>query len=195
MKKIAAFFTAVVLFFTAAISAHIIAGERIDTNNADFGTWINSKKDLSYQAVSRNIEEDSVLMLGSSEFHHGKKTKYHPTAIFRSLGMNVMCIGAAKNQCLSHAITVGAIAPEMKNKKVVLILSPSWFSKEGIDQDGFSARFSGSMYEAFIKNESISKETRKAVAERVTYLLEKSPGAGEEAARAEKIYLDGEKKA
>ena len=55
MKKIAAFFTAVVLFFTAAISAHIIAGERIDTNNADFGTWINSKKDLSYQAVSRNI--------------------------------------------------------------------------------------------------------------------------------------------
>ena len=194
MKKIAAFFTAVVLFFTAAISAHIIAGERIDTNNADFGTWINSKKDLSYQAVSRNIEEDSVLMLGSSEFHHGKKTKYHPTAIFRSLGMNVMCIGAAKNQCLSHAITVGAIAPEMKNKKVVLILSPSWFSKEGIDQDGFSARFSGSMYEAFIKNESISNETRKAVAERVNYLLEKSPGAGEEAGRAEKIHLDGEKK-
>ncbi len=177
MKKIAAFVTALAMFLVVAVSAHFIIGDKLDTNNLNFGTWINSKKDLSYKAISSNIEEDTVMMMGSSEFNYGKKTPYHPTAVFRSLGMNVMCIGAAQNQSLSHAITLGAVAPELKNKKVVLILSPSWFSKSGVKQSGFAARFSASEYEAFLKNDNISEETKETVATRVTELLEISPKA------------------
>ena len=97
MKKITAFITAFVLFIGVAVSAHVITNEKLETNNADFGTWISTKKDLSYRAVTSNIEDDTVLMMGSSEFHHGNKTPYHPTNIFRDLNMNVMCIGAAQN--------------------------------------------------------------------------------------------------
>ena len=190
MKKITAFITAFVLFIGVAVSAHVITNKKLETNNADFGTWISTKKDLSYRAVTSNIEDDTVLMMGSSEFHHGNKTPYHPTNIFRDLNMNVMCIGAAQNQSLSHAITLGAIAPDMKNKKVVLIVSPSWFAKKGVDGSGFSARFSESMYEAFLKNDQLSDETKKAITQRTKQLLELSPGAQKRAETAEKVILD-----
>lgn len=189
MKKIAAFVTAVIIFTVTVVSAHFVIGDKLDTNNRNFGTWINTKKDLSYKAISSNIEEDTVLMMGSSEFNHGKKTKYHPTAIFRSLGMNVMCIGAAQNQSLSHAITLGAIAPELKNKKAILILSPSWFGKEGVKPSGFAARFSQSEYEEFLKNEDISKETKEVVAKRVNELLEVSPKAQSDAQIIDRMFL------
>lgn len=192
MKKITAFITAFVLFIGVAVSAHVITGKRLETNNADFGTWISTKKDLSYRAVASNIQEDTVLMMGSSEFHHGNKTPYHPTNIFRGLNMNVMCLGAAQNQSLSHAITLGAVAPKMKNKKVVLMVSPSWFAKEGVDGSGFSARFSESMYEAFLQNDQLSEETKRAVAKRTDELLEISPGARKRADTAKRILLDGD---
>lgn len=175
MKKIAAFLTAFVLFVVAATSFHVVLGNRLDTNNSAFGTWINTKKDLSYTAVKSNLEEDSFLMLGSSEFHHGNNTPYHPTKVFRSLNMNVMCIGAAQNQSLSHAIIMGAVAPELKTKKAILMLSPSWFSKKGAEGSGFSARFSQSMYEAMLENDKLSDETKDAIRERTETLLKVSP--------------------
>ena len=93
MKKIAAFITAAMLFIIAAAAVHQFAGSRIEANNREFGTWINSKKDLSYSAIAANLHEDTFMMLGSSEFQHGEKTPYHPTAIFRQAKLDVMCIG------------------------------------------------------------------------------------------------------
>lgn len=192
MKKTVSFITAFMLFIVVAVSLHFTTGDKLDTNNPEFGTWINTKKDLSYKAISQNLEEDTVVMMGSSEFHHGKKTPYHPTNIFRSIGMNVMCLGAAQNQTLSHVITLSAIAPKLENKKVVLLLSPSWFSKKGAEGSGFSARFSESEYEAMLKNENLSIETREAMADRATELLEVSPKTHANIQTTNKIFLSGD---
>lgn len=64
MKKIAAFITAAMLFIIAAAAVHQFAGSRIEANNREFGTWINSKKDLSYSAIAANLHEDTFMMLG-----------------------------------------------------------------------------------------------------------------------------------
>ena len=191
MKKITAFITAFVLFIGVAFSAHIVTTEKLNTNNYRFGTWISTKKDLSYRAISANIEEDTFMMMGSSEFNHGKKSPYHPTQIFRDLNINVMCVGAAQNQSLSHAITLAAVAPELKTKKVVLIVSPSWFASEGVDAAGFAARFSESMYEEFLANEDIPEETKDAIIKRTDDLLKKSPEIYKRANTAEKLIVDG----
>lgn len=191
MKKVAAFITALILFVGTALSVHTIAGEKLDTNNPFFGTWISTKKDLSYKAVSSNIEKDTVMMMGSSEFQYGNKTPYHPTNIFRKLGMNVMCIGAAQNQSLSHAVTLGAVAPKLENKKVVLILSPTWFSKTGAESSGFSARFSESMYEQMLANDELSQETRNAIADRVDQMLQISPDTQASARTARSMIAGG----
>lgn len=191
MKKITAFLMALVLFIGVAVSAHMLTNHGLDTNNLKFGTWISTKKDLCYRAVASNIEEDTVLMMGSSEFYYGKDTPYHPTEMFRNLGMNVMCIGAAQNQTLSHTITLAAVAPQLKNKKVVLILSPTWFGPEGTEKSGFAARFSESMYEAMLENKNISEETKNKIIHRTEDLLSVSPGAQERAKLASKVILEG----
>lgn len=189
MKKIAAFLTALVIFIVCVIGFHFAVNGQIATNNPHFGTWINNYKDLSYQAIRQNIHDDTVLMLGSSEFQHGKKTKYHPSRVFREQNMDVMCVGAAYHQSLSHAITVASVAPEMKTKKVVLMLSPSWFIEGGVKKTTFPVRFSESQYVAMLKNPGISIETKKTIATRCVDLLSEDEAMLNRVERYNRVYL------
>ncbi len=193
MRKIAAFFTALALFVATAAGIHIGISGSLDTGSRGFGTWINPYKDLSYSAISKNLHEDSYLMLGSSEFQHGRKTKYHPTKIFRKADLDVMCVGAAYNQCLSHAITLGSVAPDLKTKKVTLILSPAWFDKEGVKKDAFAVRFSESQYMELLKNPDLSDNLKKKISERVESLLVNDPNMQANVERYNKLFIDGRK--
>lgn len=190
MKKIAAFFTALALFVVAAVGIHINIAGNLDTDCRGFGTWINPYKDLSYSAISKNLHDDSYLMMGSSEFQHGRKTPYHPTKVFRKADMDVMCVGAAYNQCLSHAITLGSVAPQLKTKKVTLILSPAWFYKGGVKKEAFSVRFSESQYMAMLNNKDLSDDLKKKIAQRTVQLLEKDPNMKENVERYNKLLID-----
>lgn len=190
MKKIAAFFTALALFVVAAVGIHINIAGNLDTDCRGFGTWINPYKDLSYSAISKNLHDDSYLMMGSSEFQHGRKTPYHPTKVFRKADIDVMCVGAAYNQCLSHAITLGSVAPQLKTKKVTLILSPAWFYKGGVKKEAFSVRFSESEYMAMLNNKDLSDDLKKKIAQRTVELLEKDPNMKENVERYNKLLID-----
>ena len=111
MKKIAAFVTALVIFTVLLVSIHILAIKTLPKGNRDFGYWISSAKDSSYELLAQNIGPKTQLYMGSSEFHHGLKTQYNPSNLFRQTDLDIMCLGAAFNQCLTHAITVGAVGP------------------------------------------------------------------------------------
>ncbi len=190
MKKIASFITALILFLLAVIIIHFSIATSLKTESKGFGTWINPYKDLSYSAVINNLNDDTYMMLGSSEFQHGKDTKYHPEEMFRSMGLDVMCIGAAYNQCLSHAITLGAVAPELKTKKVLLILSPAWFDKKGVRKNGFSVRFSESEYMEMLKSPLLSKALKEKIAKRTYSLLGKAPALRDNVERYNNIILE-----
>lgn len=192
MKKIMAFITAFVMFVASAGIMNYISCKNFEINSKAVGTWINTKKDASYVAVSSGIGEKTYLMMGSSEFQHGKDTKYHPSEIFRQANLNVMCIGAAKNQSLSHAITLGAVGNELKTKKVALILSPSWFSKKGIDKASFSARFSETQYLAMMDNPNLSDQLKNQLSQRVETLLQDDLSVKDSFERDKQI-ADGEK--
>jgi len=189
MKKIAAFFTAAALFLVVIIILHFAFAGSLTTNNYKFGTWINSYKDSSYKAISSNIHDDTVMFMGSSEFHHGKKTPYHPSWVFRKQGMDVMCIGAAYNQSLTHAITLAAAAPLMHNRKVVLMVSPQWFDSEGATPEGFSVRFSESEYMRMLQNKNLSDRTKKCIAARTETLLKNDPSMQNRVIRYNRLFL------
>lgn len=190
MKKIASFFTAIILFLISITIIHFAVAGSLKSNGKGFGTWINPYKDLSYSAIVNSLNDNSYMMAGSSEFQHGKGTPYHPTEIFRSMDMDVMCIGAAYNQCLSHAITIGAIAPELKNKKLVLILSPSWFDKVGVRKNAFAVRFSETQYMAMLKDPELSKPLKEKIAKRTYKLLSKAPAMQENVKKYNDIILE-----
>lgn len=192
MKKIWAFLTALCLFLIAVFCFHTITRGSLKTNNPDYGTWVSTYKDLSYDAISDNMEKDTVLVMGSSEMHHGRRTPYHPTNIFRKQHINAMFVGSAYRQCLMQATTVGAVAPKLKSKKVVLMLSPSWFGEGGVKKSAFAVRFSESEYVAMLRNKDLSLKTKKAVAKRTVELLGDDSAMQKRVIKYNRMFLGGD---
>lgn len=190
MKKIKAFFIALASFAIVVLILHFTLARSI-SNNKGFGTWVNLYKDLSYSAISDNIGKDTVMMMGSSEFQHGRNSKYHPTKLFRRMGVDVMCIGAAYNQSLSHAITLGSVSEKMKKHKVVLLLSPAWFDNQGVKKDAFSVRFSETQFIALMQNPKLSKNLKRKIANRTIELLANDKGTRANVEMYAKYYIDG----
>ncbi|MFV0518342.1 MAG: D-alanyl-lipoteichoic acid biosynthesis protein DltD [Aminipila sp.] len=171
MKRITAFLVALCLFCSTVYGLHIYSEKAINMNNNDFSTWSNKAKFSSTDSIKANLNDNSIVVFGSSEFQHGQKTIYHPKKMFKDFKFNPMLIGAGYYQCLQHAITLTAIGDEIKTKKVVLLLSPSWFRKEGVKDTAFSSRFSENAYLEMLENNEISSETKDYIIQRTRKLL------------------------
>lgn len=193
MKKIAAFVTSALICILVIGLFHFKFSGDLKMNNKEFGTWYNPFKDLASGVVAQNLHGDTMVVFGSSEFRHGRKTLYHPMNMFRNQNISLMTLGGPYNQTLNHATMLGAIAPKIKTKKVVLILSPSWFYKNGVSEDHFGLRFSESAYINFMENPNISKDTKRYVAARTLKLLSKSGSIEGRVARTNRINIDGSK--
>lgn len=64
----------------------------------------------------------------------------------------------------------GALGKELRNKKIVFIISFQWFTKEGLRPSQFSMIFSKLMFYSFMFNSYIDKNLKDYVAERIKYL-------------------------
>lgn len=174
MKKLTAFFMGLIMFLIAVFSVHFVSSKTMNMNNPKFGTWPSAYKDLSYDAVKANLRDNSLLVYGSSELHHGKKSLFHPMNLFKDNDIELMLIGSALNQSLSHTISLGAQEKNLKNRKVVLVVSPSWYVRGGATPEGYKLRFSRSNYTEFINNENISPELKNNIIKRNNELLGKN---------------------
>ncbi len=172
MSKIRAFIAAVLLVGVFIASAHTFTnGLSLKTDNGRFGFWFNPYKDLSYSALSENLDTDTVLVLGSSEFRHGRGSKYHPRNALRTEAADLMLIGGPCNQILFHTIAAGSLEKNLDSRKVILLVSPTWFKKNGVASVNYGLRFSESEYIEFMQNQNIKSEIKKYVAERSEKLL------------------------
>lgn len=172
MRKIRAFVAAVLLMAIFVGSAHWISGSlSLRVDNGRFGPWFNAYKDLSYSALSENIDPDTVLVMGSSEFRHGRDSKFHPINALNTEDMNLMMIGGPVNQILYHSIALGSLEPKLDSRKVVLLVSPNWFKKKGVSAVNYGVRFSESEYIHFMENPNIGSDIKQYVAERSEKLL------------------------
>lgn len=190
MKKIAAFFTALILFLAIIIAFHFaMSGGSLNANNKSFGTWNSPYKDLSCAAISQNMHKDTMLVLGSSEFRHGRKTPFHPVNAFKNKNVSLMTVGNSYNQCLNHAITLGAVENKMQKRKVVLLISAPWFYKQGVTGPRYSLRFSETSYMAFMENKSIPSSIKKYVARRNETLLKDNGAMENRVRRIDRIYV------
>lgn len=190
MRKVIAFITALVLFLCTAYSVHIYSNQALTMNNNAFGTWISRSKFASPDSIKANLNSDSLVVFGSSEFQHGCKTIYHPKAMFRGFSFNPMLIGAGYYQSLSHAITLASIGDSIPNKKVVLFVSPTWFRKSGVKDKAFATRFEEIDYMGMLKKSNISESTKKYIRNRVDTLLRVDPPTLKRVKLYNRILLD-----
>ena len=172
MRKIRAFIAAVLLMAVFILSAHTLtSGLSLRVDNGRFGFWFNPYKDLSYSALSENIDSDTVLVMGSSEFRHGRESEYHPRNALRNESADLLLIGGPCNQILFHGVAVGSLEKKLDSRKVILLVSPTWFKKGGVSSVNYGLRFSESEYIQFMQNPDIESKTKKYVAERSEKLL------------------------
>lgn len=172
MRKIRSFTAAVLLTVIFVLLVHTVtSGLSLRVDNGRFGFWFNPYKDLSYSALFENIDTDTVLVMGSSEFRHGRGSEYHPRNALRNEAADLMLIGGPCNQVLFHSIATGALSKRLDRQKVILLVSPTWFSKSGVSAVNYGLRFSESEYIEFMRNPDIESDIKKYVADRSGELL------------------------
>ncbi|CEQ18588.1 D-alanyl-lipoteichoic acid biosynthesis protein DltD [Paraclostridium sordellii] len=138
---------------------------------------LSNIKDKGVIANDYFLERKDIMMLGSSELGHS--TKQHPTYYFNTNRSKngVFTIGRAYTQSLQDATILGSVNPNIKDKKVVLLVSMQWFmDKKGVTPHHYQTRFSPVQFYSFLDNPDISKENKLKLAKRASKLL---VGAGE----------------
>lgn len=191
MRRIAAFFTALVLFLGFMMGMHVFTEGRLKIDNPRFGTWTDEVKFGARDAMAVNMDENSLLVMGSSELEHGKGTLFHPESIFQGQKTRLMLVGAGYYQSLFHATALAALEPDMKNRKAVLILAPQWFRKPGAVPKAYASRFSEMNFMAMLKNQNLSEDTKEYIVRRSEELLKVDEPTLERVRRYERIYLTG----
>lgn len=94
---------------------------------------------------------------------------YHPTNYLESINSDVtpFLVGRGGMQSLIHFLNFAANGEELKEKKLVYILSPTWFDqKTGIDEGRFNPNFSKQHAYEFAVND-INPELKKRASERL----------------------------
>lgn len=138
-----------------------------------FGYELNVQKNQGLILQQTALESgDTISIYGSSELS-GSQDPFQPVNFFKGQyeGVYYDLIGRGYCQSLIHLINFGALEDSLKGEKVVFFLSPQWFSKVGITSDDFKKNFSQLQYVAFMNNEGISPQLKRAVAQRVDSLL------------------------
>ena len=130
------------------------------------------------------LNNQEIMMLGSSELGHS--TKQHPTYYFNTNRSKnkLFTIGRAYTQSFQDATIVGSTNPNVRDKKVVLLISMQWFmDANGVTNSHYQGRFSPVQFYAFLDNPKISQKLKFKFVNRVGELL-----TGSDEFAAEKVY-------
>lgn len=186
MRRLLAFFTAFLLFCCCVGGywsyLHQLGSPTNKTDEHSIKAvndyWLNRKKFQSPDFIKQNMEPNTMLVFGSSELST-KTIDTHPQNLFLKQGynFNTMLVGQGYYQSLWHTIALGALDDGIQTRKVTIIVSAQWFSKDGVTPKVFSGTYSKAMSYQFMKNPAISNELKEKVAKRVKQLDSTTPSA------------------
>ncbi len=162
----------IVLFLGLAVMAHTLlpTQESVAAEGRNLGYVYSGARSQCTTLVTSGMEESDMLLFGSSELSTPPSLIPEvPAVVFgkNSYGFQLATIGEAYDQSLWHAIAAGAYAPQLPNRKVAIVVSPSWFFDGGLDASLFKTRFSYTLYRQFMSNEHISAESKAYVRDRL----------------------------
>ncbi|MBS5387619.1 MAG: D-alanyl-lipoteichoic acid biosynthesis protein DltD [Clostridiales bacterium] len=182
MKKIISFLIALCIFTTGVASYNWKLDENL--NKKVFSNE-NAVNNVGFIVLSDNdglnsamLKNNTLLVMGSSELHPATTIEleaFPPTLYNKeNYDFNVVLLGKGYTQSLWHAIELAAISDKIKNKKVAFIISPQWFTEEGVNSAAFASLFSAKTYYQALNNNKLSDETKTYIKERTEALLQNS---------------------
>lgn len=185
MKKLCAFFAGVLMFIGVVVGFKFHMDKVISDNKIGVREYRSYERYNSSEICDLIIDPNSLVILGSSEL--APITDYNEAvgSFLNGEEMNIVTYGGGYFQSLSHAIEMASIDGNVPSKKIVLSLSPQWFTPEGCSPDAFSSRMSENMLLHLIYNKDISDADKEYVLQRVMTMLTNSQT---QLARIQKYY-------
>ena len=106
---------------------------------------------------------------GSSEL--SRVNEFHPSVLAQKYkrGYEPYLLGAAGTQSLTHYFMMNSMEDELKNKKLVFVISPQWFIKEGVGDPMFSLFFSPLQMNQWLMNVDAKDENNQFLANRLRH--------------------------
>ena len=129
MKRLVAFAVALVLFALTCIGVWQWEKTSLFEKKTVLAYHNSDTRNSSKTVLEELFKGNAIPVLGSSELSASDDVAY-PPALFHNgnSDFNMILIGRGSMQSLHHAINLGAMADILPDKKVVLILSPQWFT-------------------------------------------------------------------
>ncbi|MFT8872163.1 MAG: D-alanyl-lipoteichoic acid biosynthesis protein DltD [Sporolactobacillus sp.] len=116
----------------------------------------------------RMLEDKQYLPIyGSSELL--RLDRYHPSNYFQvsPQGFTPFLIGRGGMYSFVHFLNFASSADLLKGHKIVFILSPEWFTQQGLDAEHFKGNFSKQQVYALLFHPQISAKLRQQAAKRL----------------------------
>lgn len=196
MKKIKGFFIGLILaIITVVIFVPIQVQKinqyyKVNDNSVRYNTSYNKHK--SREILKANYDENTHLLLGSSELSVANKKEFHPTQMFNYDDFHLMEVGGGFFQNVIQASTLASLEPIMTQKKVAIIESLTWFDQKGMRQDAFESRISKEHVYYTLVNPKLSKETKLKFINRVLELSAKNDSLVSTFERYKRVLVEGE---
>lgn len=196
MRKLKGFLIGLILSIITAVIIIPIQVKRINDyyqvkdNSVRYNTSYNKHK--SREILKANFDQNTHLLLGSSELTVANKREFHPAQMFNYDDFHLMQVGGAFFQNVIQASTLASLEPIMQEKKVAIIESLSWFDQNGMRQEAFESRISKEHVYYTLVNSKLSKETKTKFINRVLELSSKNPSLKSSFERFKKVLVDGE---
>ena len=143
MKKLNAFLFAFILFGISIVLIDMIDKQILSENKkSTIYNNVDERNSCEYM-MEQILAENAIPVLGSSELSAADEVAY-PPALFQNgnSDFNMILIGRGYMQSLHHAINAGALSDDFSERKVVLILSPQWFTEAHLSSGAYSGTFS-----------------------------------------------------
>lgn len=191
MKKIKAFIFALIAFGISFFLLDNIDKYILEKNQMSaIYNNIDDRNSCEY-LMEKILAKNAIPVLGSSELSASDEVAY-PPVLFQNgnSDFNMVLIGRGSMQSLHHAINVGALSNKSNQKKVVLILSPQWFTQGHLSSEAYSSRFSERAYAEFLKNREISKAVKVDITNRVKSLLTEDLAQLQRIEKYEEVYIN-----
>ncbi|MDP4084354.1 MAG: D-alanyl-lipoteichoic acid biosynthesis protein DltD [Bacillota bacterium] len=146
MKK--ALFAPLILAFLVLFILIIIPNKWIEnfipkSRINEAATELNTFMFQGKYVQTKMLESDKYLpMYGSSEL--SRLDQFHPSNYFKENydGFTPFLIGRGGTESLIHFLNFAEHANQLKNKKLVFVLSPQWFQPHGADESHFVPNYS-----------------------------------------------------
>lgn len=178
MRRVISFVIALAMFAVTAGGIHVYDHRNAVTDPKAFGVWTSRDKLSAPDVIRSNITDRTLMIMGSSELTHKSDTLAHPVNFFDETDCDPLLIGSGYTQSLFHAINVAAVGDSLKDRRVILIVSPSWFKKSGVIDVAYASRFSESEFTEMLKNDNISDASKAYMIERTNKMLQSADPAG-----------------